>query len=99
MKVCELRPNKRVDDITLKVIRMVSERNSNIYGRPRTIMEFRVEDSSGECDLTIIDPKDRIVPGDTVRILNGYAKPCIGGIKLTIGKYGRIEVDAAGGTV
>lgn len=99
MKVCELRPNKRVDDITLKVIRIVSERNSKVYGRPRLIREFRVEDGSGECDLTIIDSTDVISPGDHVRIINGYAKPCLGGIKLTIGKYGKIAVAASGGTV
>jgi len=99
MMICELRPKRRVDDITLRVIRLVSERNSKVYGRPRLILEFRVEDSSGECDLTLIDPAQTILPGDRVRIINGYAKPCIGGIKLTIGKYGSLVVGPSGGTV
>lgn len=99
MMVCELRPKSRVDDITLHVIRLVSERNTEVYGRSRLIREFRVEDGSGECDLTLIDPLQSISPGDRVHIINGYAKPCIGGIKLTIGKYGKLEVERLGGTV
>jgi ssDNA-binding replication factor A large subunit len=97
MKVCELRPKKRVDDITLNVIRLVSERSSKVYGRTRLIREFRVGDGSGECDLTLIDPKEMLAPGDSVRIINGYARPCIGGISLTIGKYGSMVVGRPGG--
>lgn len=92
MRVSDLTPGKRVDVMDLRVIRLISESSAKVYGRPRLIRNLRVADDSGECDLSLMDPTVSPSPGDLLRLVNGYVRRRPGGITLTLGKFGRLEV-------
>jgi hypothetical protein len=92
MRVSELRPGKRVEQMELRVVRLISERAAQVYGRQRLILELRVADESGECDLSLLDPTINPAPGSAIRLQNGYVRRKPGTLTLSLGKTGRLEI-------
>lgn len=95
MMVKDLRPKCRVDNIELRVKKLLGDRlvKPKFSREEKRVQEYRMEDDSGEVNLVLWGPECRLLsPENIVRITDGYAKPDANGIKLTIGKYGKMEV-------
>ena len=95
MKIRDLRPRASVDQITVRVVKLLSDRKvrSKHSDRELWLQEFRVQDDTGEAVLVLWEEDCGVVqPEDLVKITNGYVKPSNNGVRLTPGKYGRMEV-------
>lgn len=95
MKIQDLRPRASIDQITVKVIKLLSDRKvrSKHSEHELWLQEFRVKDDTGEAVLVLWeDDCGRIQPEDLVKIIHGYVKPSSNGVRLTPGKYGKMEV-------
>jgi ssDNA-binding replication factor A large subunit len=95
MKIQDLRPKASIDHITVKVVKLLSDRKvrSKHSEKDLWLQEFRVKDDTGEAILVLWEDDCGIVqPEDLVKITKGYVKSSNNGVKLTPGKYGRMEV-------
>jgi len=96
MKINDLRPRASIDQITVKVIKLLSDRHvrSKHSDKELWLQEFRVKDDTGDAILVLWEEDcGRVEPDDLVKIVNGYVKPSSnGGMRLTPGKYGSMEV-------
>ena len=95
MRIHDLRPRASIDRITVKVIKLLSDRKvrSKHSDKQLWLQEFRVRDDTGEAVLVLWEEHCGIIqPSDLVRITNGYVKHSSGGMRLTPGKYGEMEV-------
>jgi len=95
MQVSQLRPRGKVDEITVRVLKLLQDRRvrSRYSDRELWLQEFRVSDGTGEADLLLWeDDCGKVMPSDLVRVTNGYCLPRKGPVKFTPGKYGSMEV-------
>ena len=94
MHIRDLKARTTIDEITVKVLKLLTDRTvTTRSNRELRLQEFRVGDDTGEISLVLWeDDCGRVEPQDIVRLVNGYAKDDVNGIKITPGKYGRLEV-------
>ena len=95
MQVSELKPRGQVDEVTVKVLKLLQDRKvkAKFTGRELWLQEFRVKDDSGEATLVLWEEDcGKIIPQDVVKVTNGYCMPDNNTTKITPGKYGRLEV-------
>ncbi len=64
-------------------------------GGTTEVCDMLLQDSEdGEIKLTLWgDEIEKVSDGDTVRVTNGYTKPFRGEVGLSIGKYGKLEIN------
>ena len=96
MHVSDLKPRRQIDEITVKVLKMVQDKHvkARFSNKKLWLQEFRVKDETGEASLVLWEEDcGQVIPEDIIKITNGYCLPDKTGItKLTPGKYGRLEV-------
>lgn len=95
MNVAELKPNMRSVDLTVKVVRIEGEREvtSRRDGKTHRLVEVLVGDETGTVVLSLWDGRaDGVREGDVLRIKNGYTTVVRGHLRLSVGRYGSVEV-------
>ena len=95
MKISDLRPLAKVEEIEVEVIEKAEPRtvNPKFGNKELTVCDAKVKDETGEIQLTLWnDEIDQVQANTKIRITNGYVKEWNGALQLSAGKYGKIEV-------
>jgi len=95
MKVSDLRPLVKVDDIELEIFEKAEPRQvtTKFGNKELTVCDAKGKDETGEIQLTLWNEEIELVPLNAkIRITNGYVKEWNGALQLSAGKYGKIEV-------
>ena len=95
MKISDLRPLAKVEEIEVEVIEKSEPRtvNTKFGNKELTVCDAKVKDETGEVQLTLWnDEIDQVQANTKIRITNGYVKEWNGALQLSAGKYGKIEV-------
>ena len=72
---------------------MSPAREFNKFGKVGRVCNATIKDDSGTIKLTLWnDEIDTVNKGDRIKIINGYCNEFQGEIKLTAGRFGKIEV-------
>lgn len=92
-KIADLNPGSRNVDVTAKVVSVSPSRE--VLGRdgsPHTVAEALIGDETGSILLTLWDDAiDKVKPGQTILIRNGFVSLFKGSMRLNIGRYGTLE--------
>ena len=95
MKISDLRPLAKVDEIEVEVVEKAEPRtvNTRMGNKELTVCDAKVKDETGDIQLTLWnDEIDLVQANQKIRITNGYVKEWNGALQLSAGKYGKIEV-------
>ncbi|MCD6408973.1 MAG: single-stranded DNA-binding protein [Candidatus Verstraetearchaeota archaeon] len=92
-KIEELNPASRSVDVTARVLEINQVRE--VFGRDgrhHRVAEALIGDETGTILLTLWDDNiDRITPGKTIVVRNGYITLFRGHMRLNVGRHGIIE--------
>jgi len=93
MKIGELKSGMRNVSITGKVESVGEPRTVNLKaGGTNTVADARVSDETGSIKLSLWgDDINKIQPGDTVSIENGYINTFKGEDSINVGKFGNLK--------
>ena len=98
MRIADLRDAMRKVDATGTIISVDAPRTVNLkMGGEAQVAEAQLKDESGTITLSLWDEQvEQVVPGAVVSIVNGYTNSFRGEVRLAVGKYGRLVVQAVG---
>jgi replication factor A1 len=93
MKIGELKSGMRNVSVTGKVDSVGEPRTVNLKaGGTNTVADARISDETGSIKLSLWgDDINKIQPGDTVSIENGYINTFKGEDSINIGKFGALK--------
>ncbi|HEY6756019.1 MAG TPA: OB-fold nucleic acid binding domain-containing protein [Nitrososphaera sp.] len=93
MKIGELKSGMRNVSVTGKVDSVGEPRTVNLKaGGTNTVADARISDETGSIKLSLWgDDINKIQPGDTVSIENGYINTFKGEDSINIGKFGNLK--------
>jgi replication factor A1 len=93
MKIGELKSGMRNVSVTGKVDSVGEPRTVNLKaGGTNTVADARISDETGSIKLSLwADDINKIQPGDTVSIENGYINTFKGEDSINIGKFGNLK--------
>ncbi len=93
MKIGELKSGMRNVSVTGKVESVGEPRTVNLKtGGTNTVADARISDDSGSIKLSLWgDDINKIQPGDTVSIENGYINTFKGEDSINVGKFGSLK--------
>ena len=93
MKVSDLREGMRNVTITVKVVEVSRPRRVYTRRGPQLVADALVEDETGQIKLSLWNRDiDRVKPGDTIEIKNGYVSTFRGELQLNVGFRGTLTV-------
>jgi len=93
MKICQIKPQTRVDRLEVKVISKEIARDVTTFRGSTKVCTTIVEDDTGEIKLTLWDNQIDIVKvGDNVLLEDGWAKEFKGELYVSTGKIGTLRV-------
>ena len=95
MKVSQLRPNMGKIDVKVKVVSVEDEREvvSKKDGKTHKLVEALVGDETGSIVLSLWNENTEYAKeGNVLQITNGYTTVVRGSLRLSVGKYGGVEV-------
>lgn len=93
MKVSDLKPNQGNVDLEVEIVSIEEPRTFNKFGKELKVANAIVKDDSGEIKMTFWNQDiDRIQPGATIKITNGWVGEFKGEKQLTAGKMGKFEI-------
>jgi replication factor A1 len=95
MKISDLRPLVKVDEIEVEVFEKAEPRtvNPRFGNQELRVCDAKVKDETGEIQLTLWNDEIDLVPlNSKIKITNGYVKEWNGALQLSAGKYGKIDV-------
>lgn len=89
MKVKSLKPDNKVDYLTLKIATL-SEAKTFATG---VVQEGQVQDETGTVDIVFFGKDaDKYKAGDIIAIKNGWCKMFRNRLQVQAGKFGKIEI-------
>jgi replication factor A1 len=93
MKIGELKSGMRNVSVTGKVDSIGEPRTVNLKaGGTNTVADARISDETGSIKLSLWgDDINKIQPGDTVSIENGYINTFKGEDSINVGKFGSLK--------
>ena len=93
MKIGELKSGMRNVSVTGKVDSVGEPRTVNLRaGGTNTVADAKISDETGSIKLSLWgDDINKIQPGDTVSIENGYINTFKGEDSINIGKFGNLK--------
>jgi replication factor A1 len=93
MKIGELKSGMRNVSVTGKVESIDEPRTVNLKaGGTNTVADARISDETGSIKLSLWgDDINKIQPGDTVSIENGYINTFKGEDSINVGKFGSLK--------
>jgi replication factor A1 len=93
MKIGELKSGMRNVSVTGKVESVGEPRTVNLKaGGTNTVADAKISDESGSIKLSLWgDDINKIQPGDTVSIENGYINTFKGEDSINVGKFGSLK--------
>ncbi len=93
MKIGELKSGMRNVSVTGKVETVDEPRTVNLKaGGTNTVADARISDETGSIKLSLWgDDINKIQPGDTVSIENGYINTFKGEDSINVGKFGNLK--------
>jgi replication factor A1 len=95
MYVSDVRPNKVVDDLVLRVVELSEPRMIvTKFGRESKVCDAWAEDAHGErIRLSLWNGEiERVAEGTTVRITNGWARNYRDSLQVSSGLHGNLDV-------
>ena len=93
MAIKDLQPRQGKVDITVEVTEVSEAREFDKFGRKGRVASAKVKDATGEVTLTLWNEQiDKVKPGQTIKITNGYVNEYQGEPQLTTGKLGKLEI-------
>ncbi len=93
MKISELRPGTGKVNLTARVTEVGPPRDVNTKSGPMRVATAKVQDESGEIDLSVWNEDIELVkPGNTVTVENGYVSSFQGKMQLSAGRFGKLSV-------
>lgn len=93
MKIGELKSGMRNVSVTGKVESVGEPRTVNLKaGGTNTVADARISDETGSIKLSLWgDDINKIQPGDTVSIENGYINTFKGEDSINVGRFGNLK--------
>ncbi len=94
MKVSELKANKNIDEIVLKIVEKGETRNvMKRYGGTARVCNLLGEDEDGNTIRITLwnDEIDEVEINEIIKIVDGWVKEWNGELQISTGKRGRIE--------
>ncbi|HZB79822.1 MAG TPA: OB-fold nucleic acid binding domain-containing protein [Nitrososphaera sp.] len=93
MKIGELKSGMRNVSVTGKVESVSEPRTVNLKaGGTNTVADARISDETGSIKLSLWgDDINKIQPGDTVSVENGYINTFKGEDSINVGKFGSLK--------
>jgi replication factor A1 len=93
MKIGELKSGLRNVSVTGKVESVGEPRTVNLKaGGTNTVADARISDETGSIKLSLWgDDINKIQPGDTVSVENGYINTFKGEDSINVGKFGSLK--------
>jgi len=93
MAIKDLQPRQGKVNITVEVTEVSEAREFDKFGRKGRVASAKVKDATGEVTLTLWNEQiDKVKPGQTIKITNGYVNEYQGEPQLTTGKLGKLEI-------
>ena len=93
MAIKDLQPRQGKVNITVEVTEVSEAREFDKFGRKGRVASAKVKDATGEVTLTLWNEQiDKVKPGQTIKITNGYVNEYQGEPQLTTGKFGKLEI-------
>ncbi len=98
MKINTLRDNMRQVNVQGTITEVGDTRTVNLRaGGEAQVAEAQLKDETGTIALSLWDDQiEQVARGSVVEVLNGYTSQFRGELKVSIGKYGRLIVQAEG---
>ena len=94
MKVSDLKANKNVDEIVLKIVEKSEPRKvTRRYGGTATVCDLIGEDDDGnKVQITLWnDEIDKVQINEMIKIIDGWVKEWNNQLQISTGRSGRIE--------
>ena len=93
MKVSDLKPNQGNVEIEVEIVSIEEPRTFNKYGRELRVANAIAKDDTGEIKMSFWNQDiERIKPGMTIKMTNGWVSEFKGEKQLSAGKMGKFEV-------
>ena len=93
MKISELTPGTGNVELEVEVAGIEQPREINKNGRVLRVANATLKDDSGTISLVLWnDNIDKIQEGSKIKITNGYVNTWQDKMQLTLGKFGKMEV-------
>jgi len=93
LNISELKPRQSKIEIECKIIDKGDVKEFERSENKLRLCNAKVKDDSGEITLTLWnDEIEKVKKGDKIKITNGYCNEFQGEMKLTAGRFGKIEV-------
>ncbi|MBI4151645.1 hypothetical protein HY496_01630 [Candidatus Woesearchaeota archaeon] len=100
MEIKDVKANQGNIDLVAEVKSKESPRTFEKFGKKGKVCNATLHDKSGEITLTLWnDDVEAVKVGDKVHLQNGWCSEYKGSKQLSTGKFGKIEVLAAGAAV
>lgn len=97
MNIKDLRPKMGDVDLVATVIYKDAPRTFDKFGKKGTVCDTQIRDATGEIKFTLWNEQvEQVGVGDKIHIQNGYADEFKGQLKLSTGKFGKMEVVSKG---
>ena len=94
MKISELKAGAGNVDVTGEIVSIDQPREINKMGRTLRVANATLKDDSGTITLTLWnDDIDKVQEGNKVHITNGYVNTWQDKTQLTLGKFGKMEIE------
>ncbi|MFH1199595.1 MAG: OB-fold nucleic acid binding domain-containing protein [Candidatus Micrarchaeota archaeon] len=94
MKISDLKQGSSNVEVKGEIVDIEQPREINKMGRTLRVANATIKDESGSITLTLWnDSIDAVQPGNTVHITNGYVNTWQDKTQLTLGKFGKMEVE------
>jgi replication factor A1 len=98
MFIKDLQPRQTNVDVEGEVLELSDVREFNKYGKQGKVATALIKDGTGKVKLSLWNEQiEKVHPGDTVKIQNGYVSEFQGELQLTTGKFGTLEVTSGEG--
>lgn len=95
MKVSELKAGTGNVEVKGEIVSIEEPREINKMGRTLRVANATFKDDSGTITLVLWnDDIDKVQPGNMVKITNGYCNTWQDKVQLTLGKFGKMDVEA-----
>ncbi len=93
MKINELRPRTENVDLVATVTYKDAPRTFDKFGKVGTVCDTQIKDDTGEIKFTLWNEQvNQVGIGDIIHIQNGFADEFKGALKLSTGKFGKLEI-------
>ncbi|MBI2662789.1 hypothetical protein HYX11_05005 [Candidatus Woesearchaeota archaeon] len=97
MQIKDIQPNQGNIEITAEVTQKEVPRTFEKFGKKGKVCSAILKDESGTIKLTLWNEDiDKINPGDTIKLTNGWCSEFKSEKQLSTGKFGKIEILSSG---